>query len=71
MNLAEAKARLSELIDAARRGEEVIIARRNVPVVRLTVLESAKVRPQFGKLKGRLRLAPEFDMPLSDFSEYR
>jgi len=30
--IAEAKARLSELIDAALRGEDVVIARRNTPL---------------------------------------
>jgi prevent-host-death family protein len=35
MNVAEAKARLSELIAAAERGEEVVIARAGQPAVRL------------------------------------
>ena len=35
LNLHEAKARLSECIEAALRGERVVIARRNVPVVEL------------------------------------
>lgn len=35
MNIAEAKAKLSELIAAAENGEEVIIARGGQPAVRL------------------------------------
>lgn len=35
LNVAEAKARLSELLDAAIAGEETIIARAGKPVVRL------------------------------------
>ena len=70
VNVAEAKARLSELIDAALRGEEVVIARRNVPVVRLSLVESARVKPRFGKLKGRVRLTADFDAPLDDFAPY-
>ncbi len=35
MNIAEAKAKLSALIEAAERGEEVIIARNGQPVARL------------------------------------
>lgn len=35
INIAEAKAKLSALIDAAERGEEVIIARNGEPVARL------------------------------------
>ena len=36
VNVAEAKAKLSELLEAALRGEEVIIAKRGKPLVRLT-----------------------------------
>ncbi|HLZ83698.1 MAG TPA: type II toxin-antitoxin system prevent-host-death family antitoxin [Caulobacteraceae bacterium] len=36
MNIAAAKARLSELVARAEAGEEVIIARDGVPVVTLT-----------------------------------
>lgn len=35
VNIAEAKAKLSALIEAAERGEEVIIARNGEPVARL------------------------------------
>jgi prevent-host-death family protein len=70
VNLAEAKARLSELIDAAEAGEEVVIARRNVPVVKLVRVRKAKARPIFGKLRGKVRLAADFDAPLADFDQY-
>lgn len=70
VNVAEAKARLSELIDAALAGQDVVIARRNVPLVRLTAVESAKVVPEFGKLRGKVRMADDFDEPLEDFAEY-
>jgi prevent-host-death family protein len=35
MNIAEAKARLSELVDAAAAGDEVVVARAGRPVARL------------------------------------
>ncbi|MFN0022889.1 MAG: type II toxin-antitoxin system Phd/YefM family antitoxin [Parvularculaceae bacterium] len=38
MNIAEAKAKLSALIEAAERGEEVIIARNGKPVARVSAL---------------------------------
>ncbi len=38
VNIAEAKAKLSALIEAAERGEEVIIARNGAPVARLNAL---------------------------------
>lgn len=53
INLNEAKAHLSRLVDAAVAGEEIIIARAGKPVVRLTpVDELAPRRP--GIAKGRI-----------------
>jgi prevent-host-death family protein len=70
VNIAEAKARLSELIDAALQGEDVVIARRNKPVVKLTAVKTRVNRPQFGMFKGRIRMSVDFDEPLQDFAEY-
>ena len=71
VNVAEAKAKLSDLIEAVLGGEDVVIARRNVPVVRLVAVEEAKVVPRFGALAGRVRVADDFDAPLDDFADYR
>lgn len=42
VNLADAKARLSELVDLAEAGETVEILRRGKPVARLTAVEQPK-----------------------------
>jgi prevent-host-death family protein len=42
INLADAKARLSELVDRAESGEDICITRRGKPVVRLTRIEQPK-----------------------------
>ena len=39
-NIKEVKDRLSLFVEAASRGEEVVICRRNIPVARLVALES-------------------------------
>jgi prevent-host-death family protein len=39
ISLADAKARLSELVDRAEAGEDIRISRRGKPVVRLTRIE--------------------------------
>ena len=70
VNIAKAKAHLSELIDAALQGEDVVIARRNTPVVRLTVVKNRTVAPRFGMFKGRIRTSDDFDAPLDGFSAY-
>ena len=53
INLNEAKANLSKLVDAALAGEDIVIAKAGQPVVRLTPVEGlAPRRP--GLAKGRV-----------------
>ena len=69
-NIADAKARFSELVDRALAGDEVIVARDNKPLLKLVPLgESGGRRP--GTAKGQIRMAPDFDAPLPDFDDYR
>ncbi|MBI5160228.1 MAG: type II toxin-antitoxin system prevent-host-death family antitoxin [Micrococcales bacterium] len=70
VNVAEAKTKLSQLIDAALQGEEVVIARRNKPLVKLTVVHAGGKVGRFGMFKGRIRTSPDFDAPLADFEPY-
>lgn len=44
MNVAEAKAKLSELLDAATAGDEVVIAKSGRPVARLVPIETPPPR---------------------------
>jgi prevent-host-death family protein len=53
VNLHKAKARLSELVDRAVAGEEVVIARAGRPVVRLVPVEDRTPRRP-GLAKGRV-----------------
>jgi prevent-host-death family protein len=46
LNLHEAKAKLSESIEAALRGERVVIARRNVPAVELAPIPQPSTGPR-------------------------
>lgn len=64
-NLYEAKTHLSELVERAARGEEVIIAKNGVPMVRLVRIEKPK-RPGPGGWEGRGWIADDFDDPLPD-----
>lgn len=45
VNVQEAKTRLSQLLQEAERGEEVVIARRGSPVARLVPIEGPAPRP--------------------------
>ena len=63
-NVHQAKTNLSKLIDAALRGEDVIIARDGVPAVRLVPVEAKQVDRAGGWLRGRAKiLDPNWDKP--------
>ncbi len=65
LNLAEAKAKFSALVDAATRGEGTIIAKSGTPVAMLVPLDRAKPPPiKYGTLKGKIWIADNFDDPL-------
>lgn len=69
-NVAEAKARFSELVRKALLGEEVIIARDNRPLLKLVPLQPPKRPRTPGSAKGRVWMAPDFDETPEDFKEY-
>jgi prevent-host-death family protein len=66
VNIYDAKTRLSQLVDRAAGGEDVVVSRNGKPLVRITRLIEPKRRVKFGLLKGKLRIAPDFDAPLPD-----
>ena len=62
VNVHEAKARLSELLDDVARGETVIISRRNVPAAELRAIAPARTaRRRIGLEKGFVVAATFFD----------
>jgi len=70
-NIAEAKARFSELVRKALSGEEVVVARDNKPLIRLVPLTASGSARTPGSAKGEIWMAPDFDEPLDDFSDHR
>jgi prevent-host-death family protein len=64
----EAKTNLSELIQRAQKGEEVIITtgRERKPVARIVALDPAPERRRIGFMKGEGSIGPEFFKPLPD-----
>lgn len=59
VNVSEAKANLSKLVDMAFHGEEVIIAKNNLPLVEL-VVHKPKGKRKFGLLKGQINIPDNF-----------
>ena len=64
INIYEAKTRLSQLVEQAENGDEVIIARAGRPVARLIAFRQTPVVRKPGRLKGRVRIRRTFDDPL-------
>jgi len=61
----DAKTNLSKLIADALEGGDVVIARGNIPVVRLVPV-APRGKRQFGALKGKIAIDARFDEPLPD-----
>ena len=59
INVSEAKAKLSKLVDMAYHGEEVIIAKNNLPLVKL-VSHHPKSKRKLGLLKGQINIPDDF-----------
>lgn len=67
VNVAEAKARLPDLIERAANGEEIILARAGKPRARLVPLaRDSKALRVPGKGRGRFTVKRGFDAPLPD-----
>ena len=64
VNIYDAKTRLSQLVDEAANGEEVIIARNGRPVARLIAFRRTAVPRKPGRLRGKVRIGRDFDDPL-------
>ena len=75
-NIYEAKTNFSRLVEEARHGEEVVIAKAGEPVLRLVPIKKKKAgaRRKFGQnFLGITYIAPDFydDLPLDMFEVMR
>ncbi len=61
VNMHEAKSQLSRLGKLAWEGEEVVIARAGEPWLRLEPYRKRRAKRRLGVLKGKIRIAPDFD----------
>ena len=64
VNIHAAKTHLSNLVEEAAAGEEIIIAKAGKPMARLVPLKKPDFRKTFGMLKGKIRVSDDFDAPL-------
>ncbi len=64
VNIYDAKTRLSELVDRAHEGEEIVIAKAGKPVARLVPLRTVREARAPGRWGKNVKIAPDFDAPL-------
>ena len=66
VNVHDAKTHLSKLLERVEKGEEIVLARAGKPVARLVPIVTARKPLKPGLMKGRIRIAKDFDAPLPD-----
>ncbi len=67
VNIYEAKTRLSELVEQARQGVTVVIAKNGTPLAKLVALDATPKRKIiFGLMKGEFEIPDDFDAPLPE-----
>jgi len=72
VSIEEARSTLADLVVRAERGEEIVIARRGAPVVRLVPVAAVipvlqpQERRQLGLWRGKVIVPPDIEAPLTD-----
>lgn len=69
VSVYEAKSKLSQMINRALEGEEVVITRNGEEVVKLYPIQKKK-REWIGMWKGQIKIHDDFDDPLPEFEDY-
>lgn len=64
VNIYAAKTQLSSLVRRAEEGEEIVITRNGRPVARLVPIGQPGTKRKLGGLRGKIRIADDFDAPL-------
>jgi prevent-host-death family protein len=70
IGMHEAKTKLSQLVERAEAGEDIVIARNGKPAVRLTpVARTSSLAAIRGAWRDRVRIAEDFDALPDDVAE--
>lgn len=70
VTIEQAKVNLAVLVEAALKGEEIIIE-EDEKAVKLVPFQLVKPKPQFGSAKGLIEVKDNFDDPIEEFAEYQ
>jgi prevent-host-death family protein len=63
VTVTEAKSQLSQLIERAANGEEVVIRRGKTPIVKLVRYAEPPTPRRLGALRGQIWMSDDFDEP--------
>ena len=66
VNIYEAKTKLSQLVERAAAGEEIVIAKAGRPRAKLVPLQVRKEPRKPGFWKGKIWISEDFDDPLPE-----
>lgn len=70
VSVYEAKSKLSQMINKALEGEEVIITRNGEETVKLVKVNGKEKRNWIGMWEGQIEIPDTFFEPLEEFEEY-
>ncbi len=70
-SIHEAKTHLSRLIRSALSGEEVVVTKGKIPVVKISPIQPVIRKRRLGGLSHlSMKMSDDFDKALDDFKEY-
>ena len=64
VNIHKAKTHLSRLVEEVQEGKVIVIAKAGKPMAKLSPIRERKPVRKPGFLKGKIRIAKNFDAPL-------
>jgi antitoxin (DNA-binding transcriptional repressor) of toxin-antitoxin stability system len=70
ITLAEAQARLPDILGQLMPGQEITITEHGQPLAQVKRAERTSWPCQPGSAAGKVWMAPDFDAPIEDFKEY-
>jgi prevent-host-death family protein len=70
VSIAEAKAKLSELVSRAEAGEEIVLTRHGKVAARIVPPAKESLLPRIGALEGKVRISDDFDQLGPEWDEY-
>ena len=61
LNVTEAKARFSDVVERAAQGEEIIVTKMGKPMVKIVRYEPSRTHRRIGLFRGQIDIAEDFD----------